>query len=89
VHAEYLRLRATHAPAAQADATDDLRRAVTELAAFGAPFRRAQAELVLAERLADDDPAEAAALLDSAAAAFRELEARPWLDRAATVLSRV
>jgi class 3 adenylate cyclase len=89
VRGEYLRLRATHAPAAPDDAVDDLRRAVAELSAFGAPFRRAQAEVVLAERLAVDRPEEAAALLDSATATFRELGAQPWLDRAAAVLTRV
>jgi hypothetical protein len=89
VRAQYLRLRATFAPSAQEDPRGDLRQAVAGLAAFGAPFPRAQAELALAEQIAADDAAEAAVLLDSAAATFRELGAQPWLDRASAVLTRV
>jgi hypothetical protein len=89
LRAESLRMRATYAPEAQADPDDDLRRAVAGLAAFGAPFPRACAEVTLAERLADRDPSAAAALAESATTTFTELGAHPWVQRSAQVLGRL
>jgi class 3 adenylate cyclase len=89
LRAESLRMRATYAPEAQADAEDDLRRAITGLAAFGAPFPRACAEVALAERLADRDPSAAAALAESATTTFTELGAHPWVQRSTQVLGRL
>jgi hypothetical protein len=90
VRGEYLRLQATYAPAATADPEGDLRQAVAALSAFGAPFPRAQAELVLAELLAAQGrPEQATELLESARATFEELAAAPWLARAERVLSPV
>ena len=90
VRAEFLRLRATYAQATQADPEADLRQAIAELVAFGSPFRRAQAELSLAELLTTRGAAaEAEALLDQARVTFTELAATPWLARTEQVLSRV
>jgi hypothetical protein len=90
VRAEFLRLRATYAQAAQADPEADLRQAIAELVAFGSPFRRAQAQVTLAELLATRGAGpEAEALVDQARVTFTELDATPWLDRTDQVLSRV
>jgi hypothetical protein len=90
VRSEFLRLRATYAADAQTDPDGDLRQAIAGLGAFGAVFSRAQAEAVLAERLAGRGEHEKAApLLESARATFTELGATPWIARTEQVLSRV
>jgi class 3 adenylate cyclase/tetratricopeptide (TPR) repeat protein len=90
VRSEFLRLRATYAADAQTDPDGDLRQAIAGLGAFGAIFSRAQAEAVLAERLAGRGEHEkAASLLESARATFTELGATPWIARTEQVLSRV
>jgi hypothetical protein len=84
-HAELLRLRAL----ANSRAGDvlqvepDLRQAIDELRAFGAPFPRAQAELALAGLLQSvDRHDEAPPLVEAAAATFEALGATPWLQQA-------
>jgi len=90
VRAEFLRLRATYAADAQVDPADDLRQAIAGFAALGAVFCRAQAEVVLAERLTQQGDHESAApLLDAARTTFADLAAAPWIDRTERALSRV
>jgi tetratricopeptide (TPR) repeat protein len=79
VHAELMRLRATLRITTGdmgAAVEADLRDAISELDQFGAPFRRAQAELTLAKLLQQTGrPELAAPLTSSAEATFSDLSA--------------
>jgi tetratricopeptide (TPR) repeat protein len=90
VRLEFLRMQATYSTSNHLGREVDLRKAISDLDSFGAPYFRAQAEVVLAELLtATGEGEEAAALLDRARSTFAELGAAPWLLRAQSVLSRV
>jgi class 3 adenylate cyclase len=88
VHAELLRLRGMAGvdDGAPERVAADLRGAIEELRAFGAPFRCAQAELALGRwLLRNDELDEAAALIASARETFVGLGATPWVLRAETL----
>jgi hypothetical protein len=87
VHAELLRFRGMAGTEAgdPERAEIDLRGAVDELGAFGAPFRCAQAQLALGRLLLRRDALdEAAVLITSARDTFVRLGAIPWVQRAET-----